>query len=341
MFKPSYNISNKLLSNIKNITAVITELNYKRYQQAILEQIEKNSRELSIYATAGIERSRLSRKEIKEIIEKDYEKLEKSEKEVLNHYNCIKELNKNKNQTISLELILKINRKLVDGPKKEGGPGRLREESVFVNSSKKENKGYWPPDHKDIAKLMNHLLYFVIKNSNMIDPLIIAGIFYKKFISIHPFMECNDRTALLATRIILADIGLNNIELCSFENYYNNNIAGYIKNINVPGNYYDTDDLIDYSRWLEYFTDGILDELLRIKGLLSEISIDPGTELFAHHRSIIGFIEKKGYIMDRDYAKLMDRAKATRSLDFKKLINMGLIERKGKGRATYYKLKER
>lgn len=41
-------------------------------------------------------------------------------------------------------------------------------------------------------------------------------------------------------------------------------------------------------------------------------------------------------IADRDYAKLVTRAKSTRALDFKKLIELGLVERKGKGKATYY-----
>lgn len=56
---------------------------------------------------------------------------------------------------------------------------------------------------------------------------------------------------------------------------------------------------------------------------------------------MLDFIREKGFINDGDYAKLTDRAKATRTKDFKKLIDLGLIERKGKGRATYYSLKEK
>jgi len=52
-----------------------------------------------------------------------------------------------------------------------------------------------------------------------------------------------------------------------------------------------------------------------------------------------GEVAKKGFIKDKDYSKLTERAKATRSLDFKKLIEMGLIEKKGKGKATYYQIK--
>jgi len=41
------------------------------------------------------------------------------------------------------------------------------------------------------------------------------------------------------------------------------------------------------------------------------------------------------------YAKITDRAKVTRALDFQKLAELELIERRGKGRATYYVLKEK
>lgn len=56
---------------------------------------------------------------------------------------------------------------------------------------------------------------------------------------------------------------------------------------------------------------------------------------------MLDFIREKGFISDPEYAKLVDRAKSTRTQDFKKLIEMDLIERKGKGKATYYVLKEK
>jgi hypothetical protein len=46
------------------------------------------------------------------------------------------------------------------------------------------------------------------------------------------------------------------------------------------------------------------------------------------------------HISDREYSKMTDRTKPTRALDFGKLIELGLIERKGKGKATFYKLKK-
>jgi Fic family protein len=135
-------------------------------------------------------------------------------------------------------------------------------------------------------------------------------------------------------------MGLNTFDLFSFENYYNRNVTNYFNNVGILGNYYDMADLIDFTGWLEYFTDGIIDELLRVKKLLP-VSATPKEELMPYHKKVLEFIRKKGYISDRDYKKLTNRAKATRSLDFNKLIDMDLIERKAKGKATYYQLKEK
>lgn len=56
-----------------------------------------------------------------------------------------------------------------------------------------------------------------------------------------------------------------------------------------------------------------------------------------HHLAILDYINENGFIVDKDYAALTDRAKTTRALDFNKLIELGLIERHGRGRNTHYR----
>lgn len=342
MFKPNYTISNKLLSNIKQINTIILELNRRRFSKVVLYELERNAREISTFASTGIEGNPLPLTDVKQILKTQSQNLRSSEQEVINYNKALEELNKNLQKgpvSFSLNLILSIQKQVVDKLIPKYQSGKLREEPVFVNNPKIGETVYWPPDAKDVPKLMNDLVKFVAKSKGIIDSLIIAGIFHKQFVIIHPFMDGNGRTARLATKILLADIGLNTFNLFSFENYYNRNVTNYFNNVGVLGNYYDIVNSIDFTNWLEYFTDGIIDELLRVKKLLPKISANPKEELMPYHKKILEFIRKKGYISDRDYKKLTDRAKSTRALDFNKLINMNLIERKGKGKATYYKLK--
>jgi len=189
--------------------------------------------------------------------------------------------------------------------------------------------------------LVKDLILFVDNNITKIDPLILAGLFHRQMVVIHPFMDGNGRTTRLLTKILLANMGLNTFNLFSFENYYNQNVTRYFQMVGVRGDYYEIVENIDHSPWLEYFTGGIIDELLRVEKILPRSSESPKDELQPYHRKILDFIREKGYITDRDYAGTVNRARQTRRLDFNKLIELGLIQREGKGKNTYYKLKEK
>ncbi len=64
---------------------------------------------------------------------------------------------------------------------------------------------------------------------------------------------------------LLASLGLNIFALFSFENYYNQNTSRYFRQVGVYGNYYEIAESVDFTPWLEYFSDGIIDELLRVE----------------------------------------------------------------------------
>jgi len=96
---------------------------------------------------------------------------------------------------------------------------------------------------------------------------------------IHPFMDGNGRTTRLATKVLLTQMGLNTFNLFSFENYYNKNVTRYFQYVGERGDYYDLKDKIDFTNWLEYFTEGIIDELLRVQEILPQITTNPANEL--------------------------------------------------------------
>ncbi len=344
MFEPQYTITDRLLAKIKQINSIVLDLNNRRFPKVVLYELERKARETSAFASTSIEGNPLPLTDVKQILKTQPKNLRRSEQEIINYNQALKELNKKLKSgriAFDLQLILSVHRQILNQLAPRDQLGKLRREPVFVNDPRTGKTVYWPPDHQDLDQLLDGLIKFVVKNKGLVDPLIIAGIFHKQLVIIHPFMDGNGRTARLATKVLLADMGLDTFNLFSFENYYNRNVTNYFKKIGVLGNYYDLVKAIDFTDWLEYFTDGIIDELLRVKKILPETSVSPKTELKPYHQRILEFISQKGYISDRDYAGLTDRARATRNLDFKKLIDLGLIERKGKGKASYYQLKEK
>lgn len=356
MFTPKYNITDVLLANIKRINTLVNELNHRRFPHVVLLELERTAREVSTYASTSIEGNPLPLTEVKKILKTKPAHIRESEKEILNYNQALQDLNEllrtssaSQNKELeegrvklSIELILKIQKQITDGLLPVFESGYLRKQPVQVNDPRIRQVKYLPPDIKDVEPLMKDLIEFINTNKDKIDPLILAGIFHKQMVLIHPFTDGNGRTTRLVTKVLLAEMGLNTFNLFSFENYYNQNVTRYFERVGELGNYYDLFAYgIDFTHWLEYFTEGIIDELLRVQKLLPGVSLSPYTKLQPYHLKMLEFIREKGFITGSDYAKLSGRAKATRTKDFQKLIELGLIERKGKGKATYYTLKEK
>lgn len=344
MFKPNYAITHTLLDNIKRIYSLVQRMNQRQLPELVLVEFQKTAEAVSTFASTSIEGNPLPLTDVKRIIKNLPRNIRDSEQEVLNYNEILRKINRDLESgliPVTLELILSIQKKVTRKLLPSSQSGKLRQDPVFVNDPRIRQTIFWPPDANDVPGLMKDLIRFINSNKPQIDPLILAGLFHKQMVIIHPFMDGNGRTTRLVTKILMADMGLNTFNLFSFENYYNQNVTRYFEAVGVRGNYYDIVDQVDFTAWLEYFTGGIIDELLRVEKTLPEPARSPQTQLKDYHQRILKFIEENGYIADRDYAGLVERAKPTRRLDFNKLIELGLIVREGKGKNTYYILKKR
>jgi Fic family protein len=337
MFQPKYTITSQLLANIKRIAETVTSLNERRFPKIVLLELEREARDISSFASTSIEGNPLPLTDVKRLLQHAPTRLRDTEREVLNYNNAIKELKRladGGQASLDSSLILKIHGLVTDGLVAKTSCGKWRREPVFVNDPRLRETVYWPPDHQEVVVRMSELTQYVRKQRDEVDPLILAGIFHKQFVLVHPFIDGNGRTVRLATKVLLAGLGLDTFNLFSFERYYNANVTKYFATVGERGNYYDLH--VDFTLWLEYFTDGILDELLRVKKELERTSNSEVVGLKEHHRAILQYLDEHGTITDAVYAGLVKRARPTRALDFHHLLDQGLIERHAKGRATYY-----
>lgn len=343
IFNPQYTISNRLLSNITRIHTFASQLNNRPFPHVILLEFERNARAVSAHASTSIEGNPLPLTEVKRLLKQLPSYMRDSEQEVLNYNAALEMLNlylKKEGGKLTFELILRIQKQVVDKLLLASQVGRLREEPVVVNDPRTGQVVYLPPEAKDVPVLLDELLAYIDRHQGEVDPLILAGVFHKQFVLIHPFIDGNGRTTRLSTKILLATMGLNTFNLFSFENYYNQNVTKYFQTVGEFGDYYDKSGSTDFTAWLEYFTDGIIDELLRVEKLLPQMAT-PETALQPYHQTILDIIRKKGFVTDSDYAAKTERARATRALDFQKLADLGLIERRGEKRGSYYVFAER
>ncbi len=339
MFNPKYQITPKILENIKRVAVITAELNGKKFPQVVLAELEKTARASSSHSSTRIEGNPLPLSEVKRILKTRPEHLRDSEKEVLNYNQALEQLNaliKNKTLQVDQKLVLEVHKVVTKDLVADFNCGSFRTTSVVVNNPTTGVIAYIAPQYQDVPNLVTQLIEFVRQNEQVLDPLILSGLFHKQFVVIHPFVDGNGRTTRLLTKVILARMGLDTFNLFSFENYYNKDIAKYFEKVGILGDYYDACQNLDFTPWLEYFTDGVVDELLRVKAELESINISPANVIKPHQKKIMDYVAKHGYITDADYSRLTSRAKATRALDFKHLLGLGLIERVGNGKATHY-----
>jgi len=338
MFRPVYKINTILLDNIVKIKNIINELNDQRFSNLVLAEFEKDSYAISAFASTSIEGNPLPLTEVRKLLKQKPIHIRDTEREVLNYNKALEHLNSlvNKPKTIDSEFVCKIQSLVIEGLMDKKNIGKFRKDAVVVNDPKKRQIAYIPPDAKDVIGLMTELSVYLKKEFNNIDPLILAGIFHKQFVIIHPFMDGNGRTTRLITKYLLARMGLDTFKLFSFENYYNKNITRYFSSVGVLGDYYDIKEKVDFTDWLIYFTEGIIDELLRVQKLLNSTNFV--TRIGDHEKVILDYIKKRGSISKGEYDKITDRARSTQILDFKRMVEKGLINREKQGKATFYTL---
>lgn len=339
MFEPNHQITSIILRNIKEISSIITELNGKTFSKTILYELKKSAQEISTYASTSIEGNPLPLTDVRRILKQKPDQMRNTEKEIINYNNAL-EMIKRRKDNINNDLILQTHSIVMKNLLPIDKLNRYRQEPVLVRNPKTLETIYLPPNFEDTPTLMSELIDYLYKAKDS-DPIITAGIFHKQFMLIHPFIDGNGRTGRLITTLMLKKMGLDTFELFSFENYYNTNVTKYFEKVGETGDYYDLKDKIDFTEWLEYFTEGILEELNRVRKEIEVLSFEsPMEQMKDHHNKILNFINKYGSITDKQYSKLTDRAKATRVLDFKFLIQQNIIERRGKGKNTYYVSKD-
>lgn len=343
-----YTITSYLLKLIKDISLIASRLDQFKLHKPVLFELEQEALSQSSYSSTSIEGNPLPLTEVRKILKQSPKNIRKTEREVLQYNNALIWLNekvKNKKFELGSQSIIQIHAKLMKKLLPEIKLNQFRKEPVLVNDPKLRRPVFWPPDHQDVKQLMGDLIQFVHSARKEMEPLIIAGIFHKQFALIHPFIDGNGRTVRLITKALLADLGLNTFTLFSFETFYSQNVSRYFKMVGEKGDYYDIYKSVNFTPWLEYFCEGVLDELLRVEKNLenrmkSLAASGPDQELLPDQQKILKYLKKHEYITDRHYSKLTSRAKATRALDFKKMIDLGYLVKAGAGPSTHYKLKK-
>ena len=337
MWEPKYIIKPRLLRTIREIGETLGTIRATNLPEAGLVKMAAEARALSTYASTSIEGNPLPLTDVKRLLKNSPAQLRDTEREILNYDRALNWVHTEiaagrfEPTTKTFERIQGI---VTDGlMPSRSDIGKLRRKPVVIRDPRTpDGIVFLPPDHTDVRKLCDALFAFVRANLTELDPILVAGLFHREAVIVHPFMDGNGRSTRIMTTAILGLSGLDVFPIFSFEAYYNRNVTRYFQMVGERGDYNEIADGIDHSDWLVYFAEGMLDELKRVQK-----SLPPRQpRLQAHHRKILDFITEHGSITQRDYGTLTTRSLAARKNDFAHLVEQGMIRPVGSGRSRAY-----
>ncbi len=338
---PKYTLTDELLITIRKIGEVIGGINSVRLSTQAINELQIKARVLSTHASTSIEGNPLALTDVRQLLKSSPSQIRDTEREILNYNQALQDVYRNVKSDdfiLNSKTIKSVQGQVVANlmPNK-GDIGHYREAPVVIRDPRRPDAIIFiPPDSKDVSSLMDELLGFINTKLGKIDPIILAGLFHRQHVIIHPFMDGNGRTTRLITTAILGLGGLDIFDLFSFENFYNRQVTRYFTKVGVFGDYYEEQGNIDFTNWLEYFAEGMLDELIRVKGGLKAV----GPRLEIYHQAILDYIQQHGFITQREYGSISTRSLASRKKDLANLVAWNLIEQRGKGRNITYVMLE-
>ena len=251
-------LTNEILYSILNIEKNKEALNQIKIPVSLSNRFRKNTKKRSTYASNKIEGNPLTFEQADKAIENKNRHLLKPEQEIKNYYLALEFLEKQleKQEPISLQLILDVQKQICEGEPKEkiGLRGAMPPGVLFAVWNDDGTPAYIPPEYSEVEALLNELIAYVNDSSD--HPVLKAAIIHYQLVTIHPFEDGNGRTARILSNYYLSLSGYGFKNIGSLEEYMSYNIDEYYDSIqmNLPVLYYDGRNNPPHPEiWINYF----------------------------------------------------------------------------------------
>lgn len=222
-------------------------------------------------------------------------------------------------------------------------PGLWRAGPVGIT----DDKGglvYQGPDAADVPVLIGEVVEWLEGSDPDLDVVVRAAMAHLHVVSIHPFPDGNGRISRIVQSLVLARDGLMSAEFGSIEEYLGDHTPAYYAALNsAHGSRYQPEDC-DASGWIDFCIEAHLVQVQQRLAQLEEASVRwgfleqlveerrwPDRLVIALEQSLMGGSDRATYGGEAEVSP------ATASADFRRLLDAGLVEQKGKGRNTRYR----
>src|SRR3989344_2021816 len=343
-FNPNFSITPQLA----NLLTEIAVCRQKILSLKVLPQREigliKSARLRMIHSSTAIEGNLLDLREVEAVLagKKPAEAKRDDILEVINYEKVLRFIDSLDNQKkINWEkIVLTIHQLTTDKLLSKKDSGHYRQGPVYIIQRPLNKIIYTAPNYKQVPKLMNDLCSWLeAEETKKLSPVIAAAITHHQFVTIHPFIDGNGRTARSWATLVLYHRGFDIKKLFALEDYYNLDRESYYKAIRQVR------QEKDLTSWLEYFAQGFLQELIQVLEKMELFSLETKTKepiyLTKRQREILEFMAINHKIFRSDVVDIASVSPKTAYRELEWLNQKGLIKRKGKGSTSHYILAEK
>jgi len=347
MFKPKFVITNKINNSLLEIERARGFLEAAKLKEEWIKEMQSEAIILESHHSTHIEGTQLTLKQAREILAgKSLRGIRKDDRQELLNYKRAMDFVAEylgKKSEITEDLIKKIHRMLVKDVR--GGslePGKYRRVQNYVVNSLTGEIIYTPPPPSKVPKLMGEFVRWLNEETS-ISPVLIAGIAQYQFVDIHPFLDGNGRTARLLCTLILYQNGYDFKKLFSLSEYYDKDRPSYYNAIQSVRN-----NDMDMTYWLEYFTEGLKNQLIEVKikgemAIKKEVILEKAERLNLNQRQqeILLYLVEEGRVSVEKIVRKFNWVRRTVQRDLVKLVNLGFVKEMAKSKTDptkYYEL---
>jgi len=244
--------------------------------------------------------------------------------------------------------ILKIHQLTVEKVLGKDRAGQYRSTQVVVKNSKTGEVSFTPPRSYEVRGLVADFIKWLNSDDGReIHPVLRAGIAHYVLAYIHPFVDGNGRTARAFATLVMFSEGYDIKKFFSLEEFFDRNAGRYYGTLQSISNQKAELTDKDLTAWLEYFSEGLAEELERVKERVKKLSLDSRLKgrtgqiaLSERQMKLVEFMESYGSVSNNQWRSILrDYSDDTILRDLKDLQKKGLIKKKGSTKGAVYVLK--
>ena len=250
-WQPRWNYNDRIVQALTEIASASAAVEQHAWSPIVEEEIRFRARLRSTHFSTRIEGNRLTLAEAEDVVRGSrvqFAGRERDVKEVDNYWHAMLQVEAwgREESPLSEEIIRKLHAIVERGPRRK--PSEYRTLQNAIADSESRVLVYLPPEAKDVPRLMADLVEWIRQAEKARVPAaIIAGLAHYQFVTIHPFMDGNGRTARLLATLILHRAGLGLRGFYSLEEYHARDITTYYDQLSTHPhhNYYEGREDVD------------------------------------------------------------------------------------------------